>query len=167
MTFLNRFSFTLLGAIGLVSLASGACQFEQHIGASVYVWQAATRLLWEAFPGSLLNWLGAGLPLWTMDYATMGLVTAFISARLELKEEGDMQRKHIVISLIIVAALWPITIISTIISLFHGKDAVFENQDSAVVFYETYLGAVIIIVINYALILFGARIFVPDLMWRV
>lgn len=163
VTFLNRMPLAILGAIGLVSFAGSIFQFEQHIGVGVHVWQAATRPLWEFFLGWLFDWLGTEFPLWAKDYATVGLITAFASLRQETNDKKDLPLTGIISYLIIACVLWPVTVISTVVALFQGKIVVFANGDSAVLFSETYLYAAAFIVINYALIVFGAQIYIPEL----
>ncbi len=100
MNFFQRAPFALLGAVGLVSLASGAMQLEQNIADWLAVWKAITRPIWEFLFGWIFAWIGIEMPWWLKDYLSMGAIFSGMILRMRffrwhLVNTGKMETLNI------------------------------------------------------------------------
>lgn len=148
--FLQRTPFALLGAVGLLSLIQDLMQWQEHIGAWLDAWQAVTRPIWDFLLGWLFEWFGWEMPWWAKDYLTMGAIGSGARFRVGMAAGGSLFRS--IPNALITFVSWPFWVAIAFRDLLteHG------DRESAAVFLESFLYALLIIAINYALIFGGS-----------
>ena len=72
--FFGRAPFVMLGAIGLISLASGMVELQKNLSDWIAAYQFFSHGIWSICLGWLWAWTGWELQDWAKDYLTMGLI---------------------------------------------------------------------------------------------
>ena len=142
---LSRTPFAILGAFGLLSLASGSLQWQQNIGDWLQAFQFFSRNLWQFLLGWFWEVIGWKLTNWAKDYFTMGLIVLGMEVRATMSfrksymiefeltdgssahgltvsgyvETDHMHPKNIIFRLLLAFFLWPASIALKIFHSWH------------------------------------------------
>jgi len=106
-----RQPFSILGAIGLVSLLRSIVDLHSDIDFLIEIYRSMTRPVWTY----LFSWIGVSLPGSVQDYLSLGLIVGLARVRsiLALENMGDQPLLFVtalIFTVIYSLAFWPISI---------------------------------------------------------
>lgn len=174
MRALLRQPVSVMGALGLLSLAGDLLQWQDHLGEWLAAWGIFSGLVASLLFGWLVERLPWALPSWWPDYVTIGLIVAGAMFRSgmprarSLIEDDRTFRGRVVQAAVIGTPFWTVawpvaTALMTYLFVrslsFREEAAIRETQwirDQAAIFFEFFLWAALIIAINYGLLVTGA-----------
>lgn len=150
--------FSILGAFGILSLASDIMPFERHIASAIELWQDLTRPVIEAAFGWVFEMFGLEFPWWLKDYLIMCIVATGMLARTYLKVNGNFRdaldgfREQFWRNVVFIV-FWPYPFYVGLRKIFIEKHPL--DRKGFLIYFETIVWAVIVIGVNYILILGG------------
>ncbi len=159
----NRWAiaFSILGAFGILSLASDIIEFEKHIGTVVAYWQTMTRAMMDFLFGWIFRLLGIEFPWWAKDYFTMCFVAAGMLARTYIKVNGNLKdawdgfREKTGRNAVFIV-VWPWPFLIGLKKIFIDKTE--ADRKGFLIYFETVVWAVAVIAVNYLLVWVGAPV---------
>ncbi len=178
---LSRAPFTILGMMGLFSIVGNFMTIEENIYQTLEAWRSVTRPIWEFLLGWLFEWIGWEMPWWMKDYLTMGAIVAGAQGRgtkIDLDwRDTWLFRIGTPLILALMIPVWPLIFVSLYWSfkaLLRSARAIRLSELAdvevdpeltasndrlklrAMIFFETFIFAFILIAINYAFVFSGA-----------
>lgn len=162
--FMGRTPFAILGAIGLLSMASQFINLADDIENWLKVWKAVTRPVWEWIAGLI----GYELPNWLKDYLTVGVIHAGMYVRTRYferkssvhsdlffdREIGDHQFLTAVWVYPFYGLLWPVYFVSFLLLIsidVIDPDKSYPLSKSFSVYLETVIVFLIFVAFSGAL----------------
>lgn len=146
MNFIFRLPFAILGAVGLLTLATDVIHFQKHIASWLALWESASSVVWNAV-WHLLSIPGQ-IPDGLVTYLTLTVIFGAAFARSLIANDINMnpflpKRKFIWVCVI----FFPLAIILTHFSYF-----TYHNGSKIVrVYWETAFAMIAILILNFAL----------------
>lgn len=161
--FFGRSPFVLLGALGLLSLPGGLIEWQKDIAFFIDGFAWASDLFWWPW-NWLTDWLfGLRLHPWWQTYLTMGIIVSgaflrgIIANETEHDDESNFLNAYILIG-VTYTLLWPFVFLILLMFTWpkpktdRQKEIVEANKNVAPVFSETFIVALLILALNYALL---------------
>lgn len=97
----------VLSWIGLSGVADGLVEWQNWFNTG---WMEHWRALKSYIALNVLYWLPFRVPLWTIDYLTLGLLTlrAVYSGAMELARQTNLQTRFLLSPLLLSILFWPV-----------------------------------------------------------
>lgn len=150
--FFGRAPFTFLSAIGLLSITSSIVEWQSDLRVLIDAYSAISSFLWTYTLSWLEPLLNFKMPLLGKQYLLMTLIVLGSGLRSSLKDNTNWSWRDY-LGLLELALLWPILLPVALVAVWLNRE---YRSGPTYLFFESFVWALIIIAINYALIFSGA-----------